>query len=286
MNNIISDINKSHNKKNTLVFAGGGIKGFVFIGVIKYLEELNIIKDIHTFIGTSIGGYISVLLSIGYAYQEIYSFIKLFNFASSASLDIINFFQNYAIDNCDNFIHIFKKLVEKKNIDPEISLLELYKKTKKHIILVATCLNTKKAEYVSHETFPEMPLCIAMRMTTCVPLLYPPVRYNDKIYVDGGLLDNFPIDYVKDRLNEVIGVNLILPITNESSIDNIKEYILNIFEIFSVAFRKYDDNIYKNVVYNIPVNKKNPLDLSISLEEKKQLVRDGYEFMKEKFSIN
>lgn len=283
-NEINQLVNKT-NKKTILVMAGGGIKGFVFIGVIKYLEEINILKNINTFIGTSIGGYYSILLSIGYRYNEIYSFIKSFDFTMSTSFDITNFFQNYSVDNCDNFIFVFKKLVERKNINYDITLLDLYKKTKKKIVLVTTCLNTKKPEYISFETYPEMPLYIAMRMTTSIPLFYPPIKYNNKLYFDGGLIDNFPIDYVKDQLTETIGINIISSISESSNIDNIKDYILNIMDIFFIVSNKYNDDIYKNIVYNIPVNKKNPIDMSISIEEKKQLVRDGYEFIKKNFKI-
>jgi NTE family protein len=296
MNNIIKckDINKSineeinsickiNNKKNIIVFSGGGVKGFVYIGIIKYFEEINILNDIDTFIGTSIGGYFSVLLSIGYNYKEIYNFIKLFDFTTSTSIDIINFFKNFAIDNCDNFEYIFKKIVEKKNIDPNISLIELYKKTKKKIVVVTTCINTKKAEYISYETYPDMPLIIAVRMTTCVPLLFPPIKYNDKLYIDGGIVNNFPINYVKDKLNNVIGINIISPEKEDLKLDNVKDYILNIFDIFLTIFNKYNDDIYKNIVYNIPVSKNNPVDMSISIEEKKQLVKEGYEFIKKNF---
>jgi len=281
--NEINQLVNKNNKKSILVMAGGGIKGFVFIGVIKYLEEINVLKNINTFIGTSIGGYYSILLSIGYTYNEIYSFVKSFDFTMSTSFDITNFFQNYSVDNCDNFVFVFKKLVEKKNINYDITLLDLYKKTKKKIVLVATCLNTKKAEYISFETYPEMPLYIAMRMTTCVPLLFPPIKYNDKLYLDGGLLDNFPIDYVKEHLNETIGINITSCLSDSSNIENIKDYILNIMDIFFIVNNKYEDDIYKNNVYNIPVNKKNPIEMSISVEEKKQLVKDGYEFIKKNF---
>ena len=99
-------------------------------------------------------------------------------------------------------------------------------------------------------------------------------------------IDNFPIDYVKEHLNETIGINIITQLSDSSNIENIKDYILNIMDIFFVVNNKYDDDIYKNNVYNIPVNKKNPIEMSISVEEKKQLVRDGYEFIKKNLNLN
>ncbi len=277
--------NKNYNKKNILIFAGGGFKGFVFIGVLKYFEEINILKDIDTFIGTSVGGYVAILLSIGYTYKELYTFTKLFDLKTSTNINLLNFFNTYSIDNCDNFVYTFKKLIEKKNINPDITLLELYKKTKKKVVVTTICLCSKEVEYISYENYPDMPLVTAMRMTTCVPFLYPPVKYNNKLYIDGGFLDNFPINYLKNQLNNVIGINIEFKILKTDEINNFKEYILNLIQIFFVKLESYNDDIYKNIVYNIPSFKQNPLDFNMTVKEKKQLIKDGYDYIKAHFKL-
>lgn len=278
--------NKNKSNKNTIVFAGGGIKGFVFIGAVKYLEEINIMKNIDTYIGTSIGAYFSILLIIGYNCNELYQFVKAFDFSKSSNIDIYNIFENFSFDNCENFIIVFNKLLKAKNFNEDITLLELYKKTKKKIILVTVCLTTKIVEYISYENYPDLPLITALRMTTCIPLLFPPVKYNDKLYIDGGLIDNFPIDYVKNKLDEVIGLNIISELKYYDSYDNIIDYISDIFNLFiNCIYNKYDNDIYKNIVYNIPISKKNPIDLNISISEKKELIKYGYEFMKKHYKL-
>lgn len=292
INNLIENeikqiCNKNKTTKNTIVFAGGGIKGFVFIGVIKYLEESNVMQYIDTFIGTSIGAYYSILYIIGYTSKEMYQFAKNFDFSKSSNLNFKNILENFSFDDCQNFIIVFNKLLKAKNIDENITLIELYKKTKKKIILTTVCLTDRKTEYISYENYPDLPLLIALRMTTCVPLLFPPVKYNNKLYVDGGVLDNFPIDIVNCKLDEVIGINIISEFKNTKEYENIIDYISDIFNLFfNSVNNKYEDIKYKNIIYNIPISKNNPIDLNLSINEKKELIKTGYDFMKKNFNPN
>jgi NTE family protein len=285
-NEINKICNKNNNLKDTLIFSGGGIKGFVFIGAVKYLEEINILKNITTYIGTSIGAYFSILLIIGYTSDEIYKFIKMFDFTQSININIQQIFENYALDNSENFVLIFKKLLEGKKIDPSITLLELYRKTKKKIIMATVCITTKKIEYISYENYPDLLLVDAIRMTTSIPLIFPPVKYNDYLYIDGGLLDNFPIKCVEDDLNKVIGIYIHTNYLNINQIQNIKDYIINLFDLFLLIISKtYNEEKYKNIVYNISIPKINPVGFSISNEEKKELYKLGYNFMKKNFKL-
>ena len=49
---------------DTLVFSGGGAKGLYYIGILKKLEELNIINNINSIAGTSIGAFFGSLIII------------------------------------------------------------------------------------------------------------------------------------------------------------------------------------------------------------------------------
>ena len=56
---------------NTLVFEGGGIKSIAYIGALKHLVELSVLKNIKNFAGTSSGSQIATLLAIGYNLDEL-----------------------------------------------------------------------------------------------------------------------------------------------------------------------------------------------------------------------
>ena len=63
-----------------LVISGGGFYCFQFFGIIKYLDNNNLLKDIIKYIGVSAGALINLLLIIGYKFCEIENFLMKFDF--------------------------------------------------------------------------------------------------------------------------------------------------------------------------------------------------------------
>lgn len=278
----ICEINK--HKKTILVLPGGGMKGFILLGALKALEEKNILKDITTFAGTSIGGYLSILLVCGFTVNEIIQFGKLFDFSKSISIKIENLFDKFSIDNAEGFSVIFKKLLESKKINSNITLLELYKKTNKKVILCTTCLNTKEIIYVSYDNFPNLDILTAIRMTTAVPILFPPVLYDNKLYIDGGLLNNFPIDLFENNIDDVIGIGIKGELTKVLEFKTLESYLLSVFDTLvlswslkSLKLEKYNKSI---IIISIPTSIDTSFDLSINLDYKKNMIDLGYEYVK------
>ena len=278
---------KNKHGKTTLILGGGGVKGFVFVGIFKYLEEINILQNIHTLVGTSIGSLFAALVIMGYSPDEMYKIIKSFDLTKITNVDISSFLHNYAIDDCENIANLYKKLLETKKFDPEITMIEFYKKTKKKFVATSVCITTKQLEYMSYENFPDLPVYLAIRMSTCIPIVFSPVKFNDRMYIDGGLIENFPIHYIADdKLHEVIGINIFTDFADEIKIDNIITYITNIFDLIMMLMtKKFVDQKYKNIVYNIDVEKMNPVGFDLSVKFKKNLFKYGYDFMKKNFKL-
>lgn len=285
--NELLDICKNKTKKNILILSGGGIKGISILGAIKYLEDNNIIENIDTFIGTSIGGIICILLILGYRSTDIYKFSELFNMNEIMEININSIFTKFSINDDNIFNIIYDKLLESKNIDPNITLIEFYKKTKKKIICSTVCLTTKKIEYISYENYPDLSLKLLYKMTSAIPLLLPPVNYNDKIYVDGGLIDNFPISIIDDsKLHNVIGIDLKSDYYKKIEINNIINYFITIMQILSLRLvQNFNDEKYKNIIYTINIELNNPFNFNLTKEIKKELFYKGYNFMKKNFII-
>ena len=227
--------------------------------------------------------------SCEYSIDELYKFTKNFDFSKSNDInfDINYLFNNYSINTDTNIDVILDKSISLKNIDPNITLLDLYKKTKKKIILCTVCIDTKQCEYISFETYPDLNIKTAIKMTISVPLLFPPVKYNNKLYVDGGLLNNFPINYFNNNLENVIGINLHTDFLYVKDYDNIINYILKIMSImFIPCIRKYDEDKYKNIVYNIKIdNNVKTFDFELTSERKKEMYLEGYNLFKNEFLL-
>ena len=282
INNIC--IKNKNNNKNILILSGGGIKGITILGALKYLEDNNIIDNIDIYAGTSIGALINILLIIGYKSSEIYKFSEIFDMINMIDININNILSKYSINNDDNFILVCNKLLESKNINPKINLLDFYKKTKKKLICVTACLTTKTAEYISYDNYPDLELNTLIRMTTAVPILFSPIIYKNKVYIDGGLIDNFPINLFEDNLTNVIGINLKSDYFKNTEINNIIDYFVSILQILSNRItNKYDFEKYKNIIYTIDISISNPFNFTLTKEIKKELFYKGYNFMKDNF---
>jgi NTE family protein len=83
---------------DTICMSGGGIKGFSFIGVLDYLNNINYldINKINNIVGTSAGSILVLLLALGYNMLDLGDFFIGFDF-NKLNLDITvdNVFFNY-----------------------------------------------------------------------------------------------------------------------------------------------------------------------------------------------
>jgi len=264
--------------KKILIFSGGGIKGIAYIGILKALTELKIIDNIHTFVGTSIGALILVLYIIGYTHEELYNFVIKFDFKKAKSINIFKFLENYGLDDGNKFEYVINRLIKAKNIDPNISLEQLYKLTNKKIILTTVCLNSSEVCYLSHESHPELSLITAIRMSTSIPIYYKPVIYNNLIYIDGGCIDNYPIHLFRNNLDEVIGFYLVQSCENTNKFNNLEEYIMRVIQCLMVGASFNSKKGFENYTLDIDTTDVNFIDFWIETEKKDKLINFAYNY--------
>ena len=269
---------------DTVILSGGGIKGFYHVGAIKYLHEKDILKNIKTFIGTSIGSVIALMLSLNYTINEIeYLFInlELGNMYNINSDNIINFLNIYGIDDSENINNMIEIIIGSK-YNKNITFKELYDTTDIELRILVTNLTDQKFEIFDHKSYPNTPVSIAIRMSCSVPVLYKPVEYNTKLYIDGGLTNNYPIDivYHNNYLGFLIYSNYTI------NINNAFDYIIAlIYSITNKCDETYKINDKHNNQYNIKfISNCNPLDFSISKDLKLEMIKSGYEITLKHFN--
>ena len=62
--------------------------------------------------------------------------------------------------------------------------------------------------YFSNDNTLNMEILITLRISMSVPILFKPVHYENKVWIDGGCLNNFPIELFDDCLENIIGIYL------------------------------------------------------------------------------
>ena len=183
-----------------LSISGGGVRGYGFFGSIYYLWKEGILQldKLETIACVSIGSWIGAALTLGYTPVEMGDFFFDLDVGTVKDIDLSNFFERKSMLKGEVMRHFIKKLVTDKY--PEnITLLELHRKTKIHLIIVTLCLNTSKVIYLDHLNNPDLDLITAIVMSSSIPGLFPPVEYQNKLYIDGGLVDNNPIHILGDE---------------------------------------------------------------------------------------
>ena len=252
---------------SNLVLSGGALKAVSLLGAIKYLEELDYIKHFKQFIGTSAGAIICFLIIIGYTSNEIIEIlINEIDILTNLNFDNIpNFLEDYGIDDCSKNKTILKKYLYKKIQLNEITFIEFTKKFGVNLVITGSNLTTRQIDYFNIDNTPNMDIIEALLITSCLPIIYKPITYNDNLYIDGGIYNNFPLDYFKNKTNDTLGICVSTYYSNKN--ENFLNYFNNI--IFSMMEKLTYDNINKSKlnICSIYFNEPCSDDINFSLDD-------------------
>lgn len=177
-----------------LVLAGGGIKGFGILGAIKYIEEKFELQRIKCFVGTSVGSIIGYLLCIGYTPMEILH-KTIENKLIEKLCDGIDFDSIQLNQGVLQFETILEELelMTLMRHGKNFTMSELYDQFGKELVCVTFNYTKNQMEVLSRQHTPDLSCLQAVQMSSSVPFLFNKMTHNNMIYIDGGVVDNFPI---------------------------------------------------------------------------------------------
>lgn len=179
-----------------VAISGGGTKGVFAVGVVLALDYLGLLTNIKGIVGTSIGGLIGTMYILGFTGNEIANYASDTQFSTLLQRpDPIRFISRGYICNGKLIKQKLKELIFEKTQNENITLGELYIKTGKHLILTAVCREDSQLALLDHtsDTFSDLPLWRALRMTMSFPYVFKPEKWKEKHYIDGGCRLNYPI---------------------------------------------------------------------------------------------
>ncbi|UCE94506.1 MAG: patatin-like phospholipase family protein, partial [Flavobacteriaceae bacterium] len=203
-----------------LLLSGGGAKGLAHIGVLKTLDSLGVEVDYVG--GTSMGSIVGALYASGYSgkkLEKIFSeidFDELINdeiprnsksfyerdlsekYALSLPFDNFKITVPSALSRGQNVFNLFSRLLL------HVSDIEDFSKLPIPYFCIATDIET--GEQVMLE---EGNLAQAITASGALPTLFQPVHLEDKILIDGGVVNNYPIDEMRYKgVDIIIGVDV------------------------------------------------------------------------------
>lgn len=232
--NIISDINNKSEQSTKInikhiVMNGGGPAGLMTYGAAKYLNKIGFwkLENIETIYGCSIGGCVGIILSLGYEWDWLddYFIKRPWNkVIQSNTTNILQLFYDKGLLGEKIIYDLMSPLFNGKDLDPNITFKQLYEWNKKEIHIYTTNINTFHFEKIdiSYKTHPDLSVIKGICMTTAYPVAFKPICLDDACYIDGGLLNNFPLnDCIKQNKcdkDEILAFKNIF-ITNDININ-------------------------------------------------------------------
>ncbi len=258
-----------------LVISGGGIKGFISIGAIKYLEEICLLRNFISYTGSSVGAILVFLISIGYTSTELINIILKIDVMKYLTVDIDNIYTNLGIYSTDNLVKLIKSMGIQKNIPYDCTFQKHYELTNKKLQIVGTNLTKSRCEIFSYEKTPDMKIYDAIRITFNVPFLFTRCMYNGCLYVDGGITNNAPME-LTDDINKTLGIILSVDFNNKCN--GIVDYINLLTKVLikdHVIYKKYQDNCI-----NLYLPDFQSFNFDINLEKKIEMIEKGYQLSK------
>ena len=273
---------------DSLILSGGGSKGICTLGALQYLQDNKLLdnNDIKYYIGSSVGSIISYLLIIGYTPIEIVVYLCSNNVLES----FINK-NNFSIPLFTGGLYDYSIITKhcEKMTNLKINYIPTLKQLKdnfgKELIVCSYNLTDHKREYINWINYPELSCLDAIRMSSNIPFFFNEFIYNGKEYIDGGIVDNFPIGLLledKFKNNKTLGINLDDKLNETTESDDNSNYskvikLLNkLYNILTIPLKekkKYDVDvdIIKIDVENIKI-----YNFSLSHSRKLELFSYGY----------
>lgn len=270
-----------------LVIPGGGPTGIKALGALQYLEEHGYwnINNIETIYATSAGAIISVLLCLKFDWETINDYIVKRPWKDAFHLDVNQIFEAYSKKGLfdKNVAEIFyKPFFKAKDIPMEITMKEFFELTKIEIHLFSLDINSFNLEDISYITHPDLQLLTAVQMSSAIPVLISPVCIDNRCYVDGGVICNYPINQCilrAENIDEIFGLRNKYTKKDENIVKNestILEYVMNFISrlVNSVASKFEEKEIPNELIYDTDLMTLSNIQLTLSSKEERQRLID------------
>ncbi len=300
-NNPLPD--KADRPKVGLVLCGGGAKGAAHIGVLKVLEEANVPVDI--IVGTSMGAIVGGMYSMGYDAHHLDSIISNCDWAFLLSDNTLRKDASFTMKMMDEkfliSIPFYNIRTDKKKNDNSVPLLPGGFISGQNVLNLMNGLAIGYQDSISFNDLPIPFACVAtnlstgeevvlnegylpisMRASMAIPGVFSPVTIKGKVLVDGGMVNNFPVDVAKELgADIIIGVDVQNELAKPDELKSINQVFMQIMGL--MGNDRYLENVKRTDIYIKP-DVSDFTTFSFSKNSIDSLIVNGYIAAKRKYS--
>ncbi len=247
-------------EKTALALGGGAVLGAAHIGVLKALEEADI--QIDYIAGTSIGAFVAAFYAFGISLKEIEEIALKLKWLDISKISL----SPYGLLSNNKLGKLIHKYIGNKKIEEAGIPLSM----------IATDISNGDKVILD-----QGPLADSVMASTCIPGIFKPVKIDNMLLVDGGIVENVPFKTCREAgASYVIGVDLNARHTYEQP-DNILDVILNSFHF---VFQQQSDlqSEHADLVIKPDLSAFNRSDIN----QVERLIEKGYSDTKEQLRKN
>ena len=241
-----------------IIFTGGGMKGWAYIGTIKALNEYIDIQSIEHVIGVSVGGFFGLLYILQMDPDFILDYFMNISFKDAIDINIDDILVNQSLLSGVHFTAILREIISFK-IDPDITFKQLRIHTKILFTVNAINIDDSKIEYFNYQLTPNVKVLDAVRASCNLPFLFPSYIINGKNYFDGGICNNCPINLVDELFTIAFDISYFGTCSSNIKLYDFLMCLINISNSFykkeSECIYKILDARFKNEILNINQSK-------------------------------
>ena len=288
-----------------LVLSGGGMKGVIFIGALRYMYIENLHKNITHIAANSIGSFVALFITFKLTIEEIEQIIYDSkddnNLCYIPTKNYYKIISGLGLCSITYLMEHLKKLLRIKYPDmKDMTFKEVSKRFGINLYFSTTNINRCENRIFSIDDTPDISVFTACEASMSIPLIFNPAFIEGEYYYDGAFTNNFPIKIFSHVSKEhIIGMviykekNNYEPSNKKINIFFILRQICRMFEILRISqvtgneIKLEDKDCYfmpKDIKMehsmNINVNRKG-VKINLSTEQINDMILYGFTSMAE-----
>jgi NTE family protein len=217
-----------------LVLGGGGARGAAHIGVLKVLERERI--PVCRIAGTSMGSIVGGLYAAGYTAEEIESILRAIDwrdvladdppridFPMRRKNDTLRYLLDFKLGVRDGTIQLPRGVIQGQKLLTLLRRLTIHTWRTENFDALPIPFRAIGTDIGAGEAvvFDRGDLALAIRASMSVPGAFAPIRVDGRLMVDGGIVNNVPVDVVREMgADRLIVVDVGAPLLSESELNS------------------------------------------------------------------
>jgi predicted acylesterase/phospholipase RssA len=288
-----------------LVLSGGGMRGVLFVGALRYLYLENMHKNITHIAANSIGSFVALFITFKLTIEEaervIYTSAGDTNLCNIPTKNYYKIVSNLGLCSISHFMEHLRKVLRVKYPDIEdITFKEASKRFGVNLYFSTTNINRCENRIFSIEDTPDVSVFTACEASMAIPLIFNPVAIDGEYYYDGAFSNNFPIKIFSHVSKEnIIGMVIYkeresyVPTKDKMNIFFIIRQICKMFDILRISqvtlneinsgdkeYYFMPENITIQNAMNVIVNRKG-IRIELTDEQVNEMILYGFTCMAE-----